>query len=127
MKHKLLFLLLFAFLLNSASFAQISKKNRVNRSVSSPNVTGKNSALIPAPLATAGSSCKEISAATVQVFVTASGNSGDIIEWFDSQTSTTVLRTGSIYSPLLSKTTTFYVQSRSGSDLSVRVPVVICF
>ncbi|MBX9889629.1 MAG: hypothetical protein K2Y30_17065, partial [Flavobacteriaceae bacterium] len=124
MKHKLLFLLLFTFVLNSASFAQISKKNRANRSVSSPNVTGKTSALIPAPLATAGSSCKEISAATVQVFVTASGNSGDIIEWFDSQTSTTVLRTGSIYSPLLSKTTTFYVHSRSGSDLSVRVPVV---
>jgi hypothetical protein len=28
---------------------------------------------------------KEITDATVRVFVTASGNSGDIIEWFDSQ------------------------------------------
>ncbi|MBC5848130.1 immunoglobulin domain-containing protein, partial [Flavobacterium kayseriense] len=124
MKHKLLFLLLFAFLLNSASFAQISKKNRANRSVSSPNVTGKTTALIPAPLATAGSACKEISDSTVRVFVTASGNSGDIIEWYDSQESTTILRTGSIYSPFISETTTFYVQSRSGNDLSVRVPVV---
>ena len=124
MKHKLLFLLLFTFLLHSASFAQISKKNRANRSVSSPNITGKTTALIPAPLATAGSACKEISDATVRVFVTASGNSGDIIEWYDSQESTTILRTGSIYSPFISETTTFYVQSRSGNDLSVRVPVV---
>ena len=124
MKHKLLFFLLFTFLLSSASFAQISKKNRINGNVSAPITTGKTKALIPAPLATAGSSCKDINAATTQVFITASGNSGDIIEWFDSQTSTTVLRTGSIFSPLLSKTTTFYVQSRSGNDLSVRVPVV---
>jgi hypothetical protein len=53
----------------------------------------------------------------------ASGNSGDVIEWYDSQESSTILKTGSIFSPVISKTT-FYVQSRSGSDLGVRVPVV---
>jgi gliding motility-associated-like protein len=124
MKHKLLLLLFLLFLFNSGSFAQNGNKSRIKVNRNAPSVTGKINALIPAPLATAGSACKEVSDATVRVFVTASGNSGDIIEWYDSQESTTVLRTGSIYSPLLSNTTTFYVQSRSGNDLSVRVPVV---
>jgi hypothetical protein len=72
-------------------------------------------------LATAGSACKEISDATVTVLHLS--NSGDVIEWYDSQESSTILKTGSIFSPVISKTT-FYVQSRSGSDLGVRVPVV---
>ncbi|MDG2432767.1 MAG: hypothetical protein P8M54_09950, partial [Flavobacterium sp.] len=124
MKHKLLYLLFFFSFLGNAIFAQSSKINNKNSGNSSSTSVAKTKALIPAPLATAGSSCKEVADATVRVFVTASGNSGDIIEWFDSQESTTVLRTGSIYSPFISKTTTFYVQSRSASDLSVRVPVV---
>ncbi len=86
--------------------------------------TAKSAAIIPPPLVTAGSSCKEATDATVQVYVTASGRSGDIIEWYDSQTSTTVLHKGSIYGPVISKTTTYYVQTRSGSDNSVRIPVV---
>jgi hypothetical protein len=40
-------------------------------------------------------------------FVTASGNSGDVIEWYDSQESSTILKTGSIFSPVIGKTTTF--------------------
>ena len=124
MKHKLLYLLLFFSFLGNFTFAQSGIKSNKKTGNSSSAIVSKNKALIPAPLATAGSACKEMSDATVRVFVTASGNSGDIIEWYDSQESTTVLRTGSIYSPFISKTTTFYVQSRSGNDLSVRVPVV---
>jgi hypothetical protein len=41
-----------------------------------------------------------------------------------SQTSTTILFTGSIYSPSISKTTTYYVRTSTGPDFSVRVPVV---
>jgi gliding motility-associated-like protein len=124
MKYKLLLLLFFFSFLGNSIVAQGSKKSNKNSVESSSAIVSKTNALIPAPLATAGSACKELSDATVRVFVTASGNSGDIIEWYDSQESTTILRTGSIYSPFISKTTTFYVQSRSGNDLSVRVPVV---
>jgi hypothetical protein len=38
--------------------------------------------------------------------------------------STTILFTGSIYSPSISKTTTYYVRTSTGPDFSVRVPVV---
>ena len=34
------------------------------------------------------------------------------------------MHTGSIYGPNVSETTTFYVQSHAGSDVSIRVPVV---
>jgi hypothetical protein len=54
----------------------------------------------------------------------ASGGSGDLVEWFSSQTSSTILFTGSIYSPSISQTTTYYVQTHTGPDFSVRVPVV---
>ena len=86
--------------------------------------TARTKALIPPPLTTAGSSCKPATDLSVRVFITASGGSGDAIEWFSSQTSNTILHTGSIYGPIVSKTTTFYVQSHAGSDYSIRVPVV---
>ena len=86
--------------------------------------SSKTKALIPPPLTTAGSSCKPANDSSVRVFITASGGSGDAIEWFSSQTSNTILHTGSIYTPNVSKTTTYYVQSHAGSDYSIRVPVV---
>jgi gliding motility-associated-like protein len=95
----------------------IKKQNKILK-------TAKTTAVIPPPLVTAGSACKEVTEATVQVFITASGRSGDIIEWYASQNSTTILHKGAIYGPVISKTTTFYVQTRSGLDNSVRVPVV---
>ncbi len=81
-------------------------------------------AIIPSPLTTAGSACKLESEQTVQVYITASGGSGDVIEWFDSPNSNEITHTGSIFGPIISNTTTYYVQSRSGLDVSVRVPVV---
>lgn len=105
-------------LVNAANYNDsIKKQNKISK-------TAKTTAVIPPPLVTAGSSCKELTDATVQVYITASGRSGDIIEWYDSQNSTTILHKGSIYGPVISKTTTFYVQTRSGLDNSVRVPVV---
>ncbi len=144
MKNKLLlFLLIYLFLGNS-----LNANNSINRlnfkKYSSANLIGivsldtvkkknivakvlKVKALIPAPLTTAGSTCKDPSlpaTTAVDVFINASGGSGDLIEWFDSQTSTAILYTGSIYRAKVSKTTTFYVQTHSGSDFSIRVPVV---
>ncbi|MDI6047823.1 gliding motility-associated C-terminal domain-containing protein [Flavobacterium yafengii] len=141
MKNKLLlFLLFFSFSankINAENFEQTLNNSKINlqlpltvnltdtikKSNRAPK-TAKSTAIIPSPLATAGSACKEESDLTVRVFMAASGGSGDVIEWFASQTSTTILHTGSIYSPSISQTTTFYVRTHAGADFSVRVPVV---
>jgi hypothetical protein len=94
----------------------IKKNNKVSK-------TEKSLAIIP-PQTTAGSGCLEQGDLTVKVFMAASGGSGDLVEWFSSQTSSTILFTGSIYSPSISQTTTYYVQTHTGPDFSVRVPVV---
>ncbi|GIZ10436.1 gliding motility-associated C-terminal domain-containing protein [Flavobacterium sp. UMI-01] len=106
---------------------ELTLQNNVTDTVKRKNITAKTTgtkAIIPPPLTTAGSACKDASQATVQVFVNASGGSGDVLEWYASQNSSTLLHTGSIYAPIISKTTTFYVQTRSGTDFSIRVPVV---
>ncbi len=51
-------------------------------------------------------------------------NSSETIEWFTSQTSVSPIFTGNVYSPSIITTKTYYVRSRSGSDISTRVPVV---
>ncbi|WP_165830470.1 gliding motility-associated C-terminal domain-containing protein [Flavobacterium aquariorum] len=76
-------------------------------------------AIVTPPTTTAGSSC-----GPGVINLSAIGASGDIIEWYASQTSTTVLATGNNYSPNVSATTTFYVSARSGLGTSTRVPVV---
>ncbi|WP_269224517.1 gliding motility-associated C-terminal domain-containing protein [Flavobacterium sp. IMCC34518] len=76
-------------------------------------------AVITPPNTVAGSSC-----GPGIVTLSATGATGDIIEWFSSQTSPTVLATGNTYSPNVSATTTFYVSARSGLGTSTRVPVV---
>jgi len=76
-------------------------------------------AAIAPPTAIAGSSC-----GPGVVTLSATGATGDIIEWFSSQTSPTVLATGNTYSPVVSSTTTFYVSARNGAETSTRVPVV---
>ena len=143
MKNKLfLFLILLFFsLLGSKTKAGNFEKNfsnsRINlhlvldrqvidtvKKASKALKNSKTKALIPPPLTTAGSSCKLATDSLVRVFITASGGSGDAIEWFSNQTSNTILHTGSIYGPNVSETTTFYVQSHAGSDVSIRVPVV---
>ena len=75
--------------------------------------------MVTPPTAVAGSSC-----GPGVINLSATGASGDIIEWFASQTSVTVLATGNTYSPNVSVTTTFYVSARSGLGTSTRVPVV---
>ncbi|MDI6034597.1 gliding motility-associated C-terminal domain-containing protein [Flavobacterium sp. LB2P84] len=141
MKNKLLlFLLFFSFLankINAKNFEQTLNNSKINlqlpltvnltdtiKKSNRTSKTAKSTAIIPSPLTTAGSACKEESDLTVRVFMAASGGSGDVIEWFASQTSTTILHTGSIYSPSISQTTTFYVRTHAGADFSVRVPVV---
>ena len=128
MKNKLLlFLLFFSFLgINAVAQNPIIIKSNTTLNLDAPNTlkTAKVKAVIPPPLATAGSACKDASQATVQVFLNASGGSGDVLEWYASQTSSTILYTGSIYAPLIASTTTYYVRTRSGSDFSIRVPVV---
>ena len=76
-------------------------------------------ALVTPPTTVAGNSC-----GPGVITLSATAASGDIIEWFSSQTSVTVLATGSTYSPNVSTTTTFYVSARSGVGTSTRVPVV---
>jgi gliding motility-associated-like protein len=76
-------------------------------------------ALVTPPVTIAGSSC-----GPGVITLSATGASGDVIEWFTSQTSVAVLATGNTYSPNVSATTTFYVSARSGLGTSTRVPVV---
>ncbi|MCI9846669.1 hypothetical protein, partial [Flavobacterium pectinovorum] len=76
-------------------------------------------AIITPPTTVAGSSC-----GPGVINLSATGASGNIIEWFSSQTGGTVLFTGNNYSPTVTTTTTFYVSARSGSETSTRVPVV---
>ncbi|MFV8340001.1 gliding motility-associated C-terminal domain-containing protein [Flavobacterium sp. LB3P21] len=94
------------------------KKNKKSSRVS------KSKAVLTPPSITAGSSCGD-GVSLVQVNVYAFGtNSSETIEWFTSQTSVTPIYTGTVYSPSISSTRTYYVRSRSGSDISTRVPVV---
>ncbi|CAN1497316.1 Gliding motility-associated, C-terminal domain [Flavobacteriaceae bacterium] len=76
-------------------------------------------AVVTPPTTVAGSSC-----GPGVINLSATGASGDIIEWFASQTSVAVLATGNNYSPNVATTTTFYVSARSGIGTSTRVPVV---
>jgi gliding motility-associated-like protein len=90
------------------------KTSRVSKTVS----------LLSPPSTTAGSSCGD-GINPFQVNVYAFGNnSSEIIEWFTSQTAVTPIFTGTVYSPSIISTKTYYVRSRSGSDISTRVPVV---
>jgi hypothetical protein len=98
----------------------IKKNNKVSK-------TEKSLAIIPPPQTTAGSGCLEQGDLTVKVFMAASGGSGDLVEWFSSQTSSTILFTGSIYSPSISQTTTYYVQTHTGPDFSVRFQWLLQF
>jgi gliding motility-associated-like protein len=139
MKNKLLlFLLFFLFLankVNANNFEQSLNNSKINlrlavnlmdtiKKAKKTLKSAKVAAIIPTPLTTAGSACKEEADLTVKVVMAASGGSGDVIEWFSSQISNTILHTGSIYSPSVSQTTTFYVRTHAGPDFSVRVPVV---
>jgi hypothetical protein len=78
MKHKLLFCYVLFSVSANIILAQSTKKIK-DSTFSLTTIVSKTNALIPAPLATAGSACKEISDATVTVFVTASGNSGMLL------------------------------------------------
>jgi gliding motility-associated-like protein len=141
MKNKLLlFLLFFSFLGNKLIANDLDKivtNVKVDSELSTigsvvdtvknnnkPLKTGKALAIIPPPQTTAGSACIEEGELSVKVFMSASGGSGDLIEWFSDQRSENVLFTGSIFGPSLSETTTYYVQSHTGPDFSIRVPVV---
>ncbi|MFV5693798.1 hypothetical protein ACM55K_17395, partial [Flavobacterium sp. LT1R49] len=141
MKNKLLLFLLFHLLLGN----KLSAKNLVDvvntcnvnfelvtTIVSSDTIkkykkTSKVSrtiALLSPPSTTAGSSCGD-GISPVQVNVYAFGNnSSETIEWFISQTSVSPIYIGTVYSPSIITTKTYYVRSRSGSDASTRVPVV---
>ncbi|MFE3869557.1 gliding motility-associated C-terminal domain-containing protein [Flavobacterium sp. LS2P90] len=142
MKNKLLlFLLFFSFLGNKVSARDFERTLNISKidlewsltvnlrdTIKKSNKllkTAKTTAIIPPPQTTAGSACKEDTDPTVKVSMAASGGSGDVIEWFSSQTSSAKLHVGSIYSPSISQTTTYYVRAHAGiADYSVRVPVV---
>ncbi|MDI5896386.1 gliding motility-associated C-terminal domain-containing protein [Flavobacterium algoritolerans] len=133
----LLFHLLFGFTLSSKNLKHLVKLHDVNFDVSSKLISAdtikknkkslrisKAKAVLPPPSTTAGSSCGD-GVSLMQVNVYAFGANGtETIEWFTSQTSVTPIYTGTIYSPSISSTRTYYVRSRSGSDISTRVPVV---
>lgn len=136
MKIKLRLILLIAIILSNkiiaANFENLTLlvKNKeevlllgITKNIKCSNKTFfKNSnilAVVTPPTAVAGSSC-----GPGVINLSATGASGDIIEWFASQTSVTVLATGNTYSPNVSVTTTFYVSARSGLGTSTRVPVV---
>jgi gliding motility-associated-like protein len=141
MKNKSpLFLLFFSFL-GSISIAKNLEKivtnAKINLELSTVGIVmdtvkksnktlevSKTLAIIPPPQTTAGSACIEEGQLSVKVFMAASGGSGDVVEWFASQTSNTILFTGAIYAPSVSQTTTYYVRTHAGPDFSVRVPVV---
>jgi hypothetical protein len=89
----------------------LRKNNKVSK-------TEKSLAIIPPPQTTAEVDMEQ-GDLTVKVFMAASGGSGDLVEWFSSQTSSTILFTGSIYSPSISQTTTYYVRTHTGPDFSV--------
>ncbi|WP_157492189.1 hypothetical protein, partial [Flavobacterium fryxellicola] len=104
-------------LIATDSIKKQKKKSKVVR-------TSAIIAVLPSPFSTAGSSCGD-GINPVQVNVYAFGvNGNETIEWFASQSSVIPVYTGSIYSPSISSTKTYYVQSRRGSDVSFRVPVV---
>ncbi|TDD99056.1 hypothetical protein, partial [Flavobacterium sandaracinum] len=136
----LLFHLLFGFSLSSKNLPGDEKLNYLNfklipESISLDTVKKqikkskflrnlKISAVLPSPLTAAGSLCGD-GINPVQVNISAFGvNGNEIIEWFTSQSSVIPIYTGNIYSPNISATRTYYVQSRLGGDISIRVPVV---
>ena len=108
---------LYSKLISTDSIKKQKKKSKVVR-------TSAILAVLPSPFSTAGSSCGD-GINPVQVNVYAFGaNGNETIEWFASQSSVIPIYTGNIYSPSISSTKTYYVQSRLGSDVSFRVPVV---
>ena len=133
----LLFHILFGFTLSSKNlsnrvklhdmnfdfYSKLISTDTIKKKIKSSRVS-KTKAVLTPPSTTAGSSCGD-GVSLVQVNVYAFGaNSSEIIEWFTSQTSVTPIYTGTVYSPGISSTRTYYVRSRSGSDSSTRVPVV---
>lgn len=147
MKNKLLLFLLFSFLIGNKLIAKnlekdkkvievdinkntnrfiwdtIKKSTKKNRT-SRKSRTSRISAILPSPIVFAGSSCGD-GVTSVQVNLYANGlNNTETIEWFTSQTAVKPVFTGTNFSPSVSKTITYYVQSRLVSDVSIRVPVV---
>ena len=136
MRNKLLlFLLLHLFLgikLAAKNFDVNTTRTDRNHSISSskkgvktakhkiqPSKVKKNIAVLSPPNVVAGSTC-----GPGIVALSATGASGETIEWYTSQTSAVPIFIGNNYSPNLTTTTTFYVQSKLGADASIRVPVV---
>ena len=136
MKNKLLLFLLLHLLLGIKSTAKNLDVN-TNKIVRSHSVSKsmkvvkpekqkiklskfkKSVAVLSPPSVVAGSSC-----GPGIVALSATGASGETIEWFTSQTAAVPIFIGNNYNPNLTTTTTFYVQSRLGADTSIRVPVV---
>ncbi|TDE51457.1 gliding motility-associated C-terminal domain-containing protein [Flavobacterium sp. GT3P67] len=134
----LLFHLLFGFTVSSKNLKDLVKLHDVNFEIPSKKLISsdtikkhkkksrisKTKAVLSPPSTTAGSSCGD-GVTLMQVNVYAFGaNGSETIEWFTSQTSVAPIYTGTVYSPSISSTRTYYVRSRSGSDISTRVPVV---
>ena len=110
----------FKLFYESISLDTIKKQNKKINFLRS----SKTSTVLPAPATTAGSLCGD-GINPVQVNISAFGTNGtEIIEWFTSQISVIPIYIGNVYSPNISGTRTYYVQSRSGGDVSIRVPVV---
>ena len=141
MKNKLLLFLLFHLLIGNQliakSFEDVTSIRKIDFhssiAIHSLDSIKKNKkklrasrvrAVLLPPTVIAGSSCGN-GVNSVQVNLYANGvNAGETVEWYASQVSVTPIFTGSNFSPSIVKTRTYYVQSKSGADTSIRVPVV---
>mgnify|MGYP000243340101 CR=1 FL=1 len=134
MKNKLLLFLVFHFLLAfttegkptkrntspKSSVVTVHKKPTIYKYDPTPFFAPKKALLLLPPSVTGGSSCGPGS-----VTLTATVSSGETVEWFTSQNAATPIATGPTFTtPILTATTTYYVQAKSTTDTSTRVPVV---
>ena len=144
MKQKILLFLLFQFLSGSTLFASAKyiktpnayrsaanytlldtiKKNKKTVKTSKTAKTTKFAIVLPPPTVTPGSTCT--TGTTInQVNLFAVGSTmSQTIEWYSSQTATVPVYIGNFFSPNINTTTTYYVQSKQGTDVSIRIPVV---
>ena len=132
MKNKLLLFLVFHFLLAfttegkptkrntspKSSVVTVHKKPTIYKYDPTPFFAPKKALLLLPPSVTGGSSCGQGS-----VSLTATVSSGETVEWFTSQNAATPIATGPTFTtPILTATTTYYVQAKSTTDTSTRVP-----
>jgi gliding motility-associated-like protein len=144
MKQKILLFLLFQLLGGSTLFAStkyiktpnvnpstrnytlsdtIKKNKKTVKSSKSAKVT-KFAIVLPPPTVTPGSTCTNGTSLNQVNLLAVGSTMTETIEWYTSQTATIPVYIGNFFSPNINTSTTYYVQSKKGTDVSIRVPVV---